>query len=78
MTRNPPNQQNMPPIWVIYNHPKDHPNYYVARRWDGMKATDDILKNKSLVKIRRDMESRGLVKLMRNDDDDPCIIESWI
>ena len=35
-------------MWVVYDHPKDYPDSYVARLWeaypDGPKMTDSLIK----------------------------------
>jgi len=68
----------LPPIWVVYDHPKDYPDHYIARRWDGIIGTDDILKDAKLEVIQQELELKGLVKLMPNEGDDPRILECWI
>jgi hypothetical protein len=70
-------------IWVVYDHPLDWPDYYVARRHVALPAsiagpTDEMILDKNLDRIRRDMQQRGLVKLDRFPEDDPKIMETWI
>ena len=69
-------------IWVVYDHPKDYPEHYVARRWVtsafGAVATDDVLLNSSLERIHEIFDSRGLVRMHRYPDDDEKIVETWI
>lgn len=64
-------------IWTVYDHPLDYPLFYVARRFDGLVETNDIMTNTNLEVIRCDLSSMGLVHLMRSDSDDPKIIECW-
>lgn len=68
-------------LWVIYDHPKDHPDAFVVRRWhidQGITMPDkDCLLAESLP------EARGLIpygrfRLPRQEKDDPVIVESWI
>ena len=68
-------------IWTVYDHPKDFPHSFVARRFEVRGpfpvVTDDIVQGELEI-IRESFRQAGLVKLMRNDDDDPKIVESWI
>ena len=69
-------------IWTLYDHPRDHPQHFIARRHEiaegGSKPTNDILVSASLDRLRTQMQQRGLFKLPREDGDDPVIVESWI
>jgi hypothetical protein len=69
------------PMWAVYDHPADFPDSYVARKWltlPKVSATDEKIICSSLDDIRDEMEARGLVCLMRNPQDDPCIVETWL
>lgn len=70
------------PIWVIYDHPKDYPHVFVARRWlvdrRGERATDLLLIDEDLGRLRLEMEQRGLIRLDRQPEDDPVILETWV
>lgn len=69
-------------IWTIYDHPRDFPNSFVARRYvvsDGQSfVTNQIMVGPNLKQIREQMEVRGLHRLPRDPRDDPKIVESWI
>jgi hypothetical protein len=69
-------------MWVIYDHPRDHPDLYVARPQyidaDGVTQFDEGLGSPDLDKLREEMARRGLVCLARHPDDDPVILETWI
>ena len=69
-------------MWVIYDHPKDHPNYFVARRHEvfrnASKATGEHVVSKDLKKLRKMLEDGGKVRITRDPNDDPVIIETWI
>jgi hypothetical protein len=71
-------------MWVIYDHPKDHPNNIVARKWqigEGVYApTGLVLLGDSLDGMRQCLiEEHGMVApLARKEGDDPVIIESWV
>lgn len=68
-------------MWTIYNHPKDFPHSYVARRFEasasGPVATHDIIQGE-LDAIRKSFWQAGLVCLTRNDADEPQIVETWL
>jgi hypothetical protein len=67
-------------VWTVYDHPKDFPETYVARRFLTLPspvATDDVVQG-DLPAIRDAFHRCGLVCLSRNDGDEPQIVESWI
>jgi hypothetical protein len=69
-------------MWTIYDHPRDFPNSYVARLFQveagKSGATETIIVNDDLELIRKEFESCGLVCIIRADDDDPVILETWL
>ena len=69
-------------IWTVYKHPKDRPDKYVARRFEvdaaGPRPTADLIATDTLEQVRMAMMDLHLVCLMRNEEDDPVIIESWL
>jgi hypothetical protein len=69
-------------MWTVYDHPKDFPKEYVARKFvvdqDGARPTDNIIVSTSLKYLRYRLMSRGLVALTRNLDDEPQIVETWL
>ena len=66
------------PLWVIYDHPNDCPDRYVARLWYGETPSTLAVTSKKLEWIRDEMERRGFVCVPRSEDDDPVIVETWI
>lgn len=70
------------PMWTIYDHPKDYPHVFVARRWlvdaKGAQWTDLVLIDDDIGRLRLEMERRGLIKLDRHPDDDPVVLETWV
>lgn len=66
------------PIWVVYDHPVDWPDWYVAREWVGMEPSASVILERDLDRLRAQLEAKGLVKLMRNEEDDPAILETWL
>ena len=70
-------------MWVIYDHPTDFPDVFVARRWEVLREerpTDDILKHADLAMLRYVIarEKGCTVHLMRSPEDDPKIVEVWM
>lgn len=69
-------------LYCIYDHPKDYPDSFVIRLWQiakgnpepipGLCGTADTLEGV------RAMVPFGKVCLSRNEEDDPCIVETWI
>jgi hypothetical protein len=70
-------------IYVIYDHPKDFPNTYVAKRdWimSGRVVRDTafILVSPNVEQLRDIFKQNGLTKLPRDPNDVPVILEYWI
>lgn len=66
------------PIIVIYNSPKDYPEKHVARLWDiHNKPTKYVVINDNLDGIRN-IIPKAMMRLSRNSEDDPVIVETWI
>lgn len=65
-------------IWVIYDHPRDHPGWYVARRWIGTEPQSEMFVSKDVGPLQAWMEAHGLYRLEREAGDDPTIMETWI
>lgn len=69
------------PMFIIYEKPSDFPEHYVARLWwtlPEQHATNFTLRSRNIEEIRDLMEGLGLAKLMRNEEDDPVILETWL
>ena len=69
---------------VVYDHPKDFPDKYVTRVWEAAQGvltpSQDARLFASLASARRSIrrDHPGLIRLPRQSDDDPCIVETWI
>ena len=69
------------PMWVVYNHPSDYPEDYVARIYYSLPApaaTFMVIRSKSLASLQDFLLSRGAIKFARDPNDDPAILEVWI
>lgn len=65
-------------IWVIYDHPTDWPNHFVARRWVDERPTEDMVLAFDLDRLREFLAEHGFVCLARMEGDDPKIVETWL
>lgn len=70
-------------MWVVYDHPKDHPNHFIARRWDvkqggGLTITRDVIITSDLNSLRIELLAKGKSRMERRLDDDPVIKEIWL
>jgi hypothetical protein len=65
-------------IWTVYDHPKDWPQFFVARKFILDKPTKVAVFALTLEGIQSQMRARGLVRLERNPADDPVIVECWL
>lgn len=68
--------------WVVYDHPKDWPQYFVARKWiirrDGYAPTDEVMMHPDLDTLRGFLVDQGLVMLTRSPEDEPVVLEVWL
>jgi hypothetical protein len=68
-------------MWTVYERPKDYACGYVARRFDvagAVTPTAMTLKCLELEPIREKLARAGLIRLDRNEDDEPQIVETWL
>ncbi len=70
-------------MFVIYDHPKDMPDFFVARRWFVLKGKEEPIADGLVfyaeeLAALREMLPPGLVMLARCDGDDPTILETWL
>ncbi|MPM90789.1 hypothetical protein SDC9_137911 [bioreactor metagenome] len=61
---------------VVYEKPKDYPQNYIARLWDGNIPTHYAVIRNSLEDIR--LAIPPMHRISRHPDDDPVIVETWI
>jgi hypothetical protein len=68
-------------MYVIYHQPKDIPSPYVLRKWnlgdEGLKTEGEFATGETLDEIRS-LLPNYLIKLPRDPNDDPVIVETWI
>lgn len=69
------------PMWVIYDHPTDHPEGYVARAWYSLPAATPMrlaVSHPELEPLRQMMREAAFTRLERQPGDDPVIVELWL
>lgn len=70
------------PQFVVYDHPGDDPDRYVARLWLALPGppvmTNITVRCVELDPLREIMEACGLVCLTRSPEDAPAILETWL
>lgn len=77
-------QRGMLSTWTIYDHPRDFPHSFVARRFESGKGnpdpvpTSDIIAGTKLEALRDCFHRAGLVALARAEADDPVVVEVWL
>ena len=74
-------KRGMLPLWTVYEKPLDHPQGFVARRFESGKGfhgpTMDTVTGE-LEDIRAIFRLAGLIKLDRDVEDEPQIVETWV
>lgn len=66
-------------MWVIYDHPKDFPHSFVARRWE-VTTVEKPTKDYYAAPTRAEVEALlppGLYFMPRFDNDDATIVGVW-
>jgi hypothetical protein len=72
-------RRQLPPVWVIYDHPADFPEHFVVRKWYGLQPEDFALGFRSVAEARCYIEAAGGCFCMpRSAREDAVILESWI
>ena len=62
--------------YVVYDHPKDFPHCWVARKFNWHMPMDEILVSPTLEALREIIPFSTCMQ--RHPDDDPVIYEIWI
>lgn len=69
------------PMFVVYDHPADFPDHFVARLWVSVPqqmAFRFVLRARTLDALYDALEAFGLTHLSRQEGDAPEIIGSWL
>lgn len=78
--RTPTEARDVLNIWVVYDHPKDFPGCFIARRWvltSKCEPTEEVRTGQTLEELRSRLP-QGLVCFDRAVNDDRCIVEVWM
>lgn len=68
-----------PPMWTIYEKPRDFPDKWCVRVWWGEVSEPTGHACDSLELARLVVEKQGgCFRIPRSPDDDPVIVESWL
>jgi hypothetical protein len=69
-------------MWVVYDHPRDYPAGFIARRHEvrpgESTATADVLQAWDIEDLRKFFVTQGFHCLAREEKDDPVIVETWL
>lgn len=70
------------PMWVVYDHPPDHPTMFVAKEVlvsaAGPVESGQCMMAPDLHLLRAFLQnSHFLIPMARAEDDDPYIVETW-
>jgi len=69
------------PIWTVYDHPRDYPTHFVARKFLSLpkpEPTGEVIADTDLNRLRGVLTQWGLTCLQRMPGDDPVILETWL
>jgi hypothetical protein len=68
------------PMFVVYDHPVDFPQHYVAVLWVSAPVLrlPYVLRASTIERLRDMLDALGLTHLHRYPDDDPRIMETWL
>ena len=69
------------PHLVVYDHPDDQPDHYIARLWTTrpeLACHDFMFGFTDIDRLRQYMELLGLTHLARSPADPPHIMETWL
>lgn len=64
-------------IFVIYDHPTDHPDDFVVRKWIGLDPREIVGKASTLEDARK-LVPAGASRMPRFAGDDRVIVETWL
>jgi DNA-binding transcriptional LysR family regulator len=65
-------------LYTIYDHPRDFPDWYVVRAWEGDRPDGLVAFSDDLAVLRAMLAGQGLTCIPRNYGDDPVIVETWL
>lgn len=73
------------PMWTVFDHPRDYPGCFIARcslisgdTGGSPLVTQHTILAPSLKRLRSILQRAGLKAIMRAEQDDPNIVETWL
>lgn len=73
-------RKKFPPMWTIYDHPRDYPDKFVVRLWHGPDNSEpQVSTHETLGEARQSIVNQGGSGFLSpSPGEDPCIVETWI
>jgi hypothetical protein len=72
-------RRSMPPMFTVYERPKDFPSGYVVRRWFGETCEPHAYTFPDIGAARQWIRQEGgSFPMPRSDGDDSVIVETWL
>lgn len=65
-------------LWTVYDHPRDFPQSFVARRFELDQVTTDFIIAPDLQTLRDLLMNKGLSCIPRDPKDEAHIVETWL
>ena len=64
-------------VWAVFDHPNEHPESYVARRFLSNVPTEKFILSPKLEGIEQTLSSMGLIRVTFKNEN-PKVIQLWI
>ncbi|GAG89933.1 unnamed protein product [marine sediment metagenome] len=64
-------------LWVVYKHPLDYPDKFVARKWILDKPSSETVIGGTINEARIAIP-KGLTRFLPDAEDDKSIVETWL
>ena len=71
-------QKTKLPLIVIYDHPSDFPNHYVARLWNWNQPTNVYDTADTIEELQVKLPLDGMVWIDRHPLEDRAILGTWV
>lgn len=68
-----------PPMWTVYDRPRDFVDGYVVRLWWGLVPEPTMKTFSTLTEARAHVANEGgCFRIPREAADDPAVLETWL
>ena len=71
------NKNKVVEMWAIFDHPNEHPENFVAKRFLNSVPTNDFIISVALEKVKQALADKGLVQVQFKNEN-PKIIQIWM